>query len=72
MPIAASRVEPSRDTRPQHAPVQGAGAELVVPHTHPARKLLGRVETAIFVAENEMVCPRDADDIHGFKGFTQW
>jgi len=70
--MAACGVEPSRDARPQHAPVQGARAELVVPHTHPAGELLGRVETAIFVAENEMVCPRDADDIHGFKGLTQW
>ena len=72
MSIAASGMEPSRDARPQHAPVQGARAELVVPHTHPAGELLGRVETAIFVTENEMVCPRDANYIHGVIRFTQW
>src|SRR4030095_1624462 len=71
MPVAASGVEPSRDARPQHAPVQHAGAKLVAPDTHPVGEFLGRIETAIFVTENEMVCPRDADDIHGrFMGST--
>jgi len=70
MPVAASGVEPSRDARPQHAPVQDASAELGAPRTYPAGEFLGRVETAVFVTENEMVRPRDANYIHGFNRFN--
>jgi hypothetical protein len=69
MSIAASGMEPSRDARPQHAPVQDARTKLVAPHTHSPADLFGRIETAISVAKNEVVCPRDANYVHGFKGF---
>ena len=72
VPVAASSLEPSREARSQRAPVEDSGSELGLPCTHPARKFLGRVETAIFVTENEMVCPRDANYIHGVIRFTQW
>jgi hypothetical protein len=68
MSIAASGMEPSCDARPQHAPVQDARTKLVAPHTHPPPDFFGRIETAIFFAEDQMVRPRDANYVHGFKG----
>jgi hypothetical protein len=63
MSVAASGMEPSRDACPQHAPVQDARAKLVAPHTHPPPDFFRRIETAIFFAEDQMVRPRDANDV---------
>src|SRR6185369_8537027 len=70
MSIAASGMESSGDALPQHAPVQDVRTKLVAPYTHSPPDLFGRIETAIFFAEDQMVRPRDANDVHGFKGFN--
>jgi hypothetical protein len=52
------------------APVQPASAELVAPDGQAPRERVGRVEAPIAFTKRQMVGPRYADDVHGFRAHT--
>src|SRR5258705_9949092 len=55
-----------RSTGPaRQSPLGRTGAKLVTPCADAPGERLRRVETALVLAESEMVRPRDADDVHG-------
>ncbi len=64
MAVPAGGVKPTRDPRPQYAPMERARTELIAPHADAPREFVRRVEATVPFTEDQMVRPRDADDVH--------
>jgi hypothetical protein len=47
--------------------MNGIGFELCVPYLHPSAQSGTRIQLAIILAEDEMIAPRNTDDVASFR-----
>lgn len=55
MAVPAGGVKPTRDPRPQYAPMERARTELIAPHTYSPRERVRCIEAPVRLTEHQMV-----------------
>jgi hypothetical protein len=67
MPVPFGRIKSTVDAIPCAAPVNDIGAEIFSPASHSSFYGINCLQPSVTFAKDQMIAPRDADDIAAFR-----